>query len=189
MTSYDRQLAHFCAPALAGIKTANLVSYCNKEYPDLDQYLSALNSRLNKTGIYFEKLCSCSKRSLIFVYRKRLLTEYLSQEECKAFLEALGYPIGNIDNMIAHLKNKVSNESEFPHEIGLFLGYPLSDIEGFLINRGLNYQLNGYWKVYSNVNQTAKKFEQYTRCRKSLCKHISNGKTIVDMFDLCSKAG
>ena len=42
---------------------------------------------------------------------------------------------------------------EFPHEMGLLLGYPVEDVEGFILNEGENCLYIGYWKVYENLSE------------------------------------
>ena len=53
----------------------------------------------------------------------------------------------------AHLQDRpastLSGSCAFPHEIGLFLGYPFEDVMGFIENKGENYLCSGCWKVYS----------------------------------------
>ena len=34
----------------------------------------------------------------------------------------------------------------FPHEIGLVLGYPPVDVEGFIKKEGRDFLYSGYWK-------------------------------------------
>ena len=58
----------------------------------------------------------------------------------------------------------------FPHEIGLFLGYPPEDVEGFRLHRGRDYKLCGCWKVYSDVEGARQCFRRYDRCRAALCR-------------------
>ena len=63
--------------------------------------------------------------------------------------------------------------TDFPHEIGIFLGYPLDDVEGFIKNKGQNFLLNGYWKVYSNKEEKEKIFKAYKKSKaynKALAK-------------------
>lgn len=55
---------------------------------------------------------------------------------------------------------------EFPHEIGVFLGYPLSDVRGFLEDEGRNCAYVGYWKVYDNVHSKIRLFQRYDEHRE-----------------------
>lgn len=186
----EQHIAFHCAPALAGIKPASLVSCCNEKNPDIKKYIAYLNRRLNKNDIYFETMCMCSKRTLVFVYRKKILNDNIYKTENKNFLKSIGYPVElGFDSVIQHMKSRIQNHEEFPHEIGVFLGYPLTDIHDFVKHKGTNYKINGYWKVYSNPEQATKLFNSYTRCRNTLLKRMSSGKTIVDLFGIHKKVG
>ena len=49
---------------------------------------------------------------------------------------------------------------DFPHEVGLFLGYPPGDVEGFRLNHGRNFKLCGLWKVYCDMEQATARFQR-----------------------------
>ncbi len=186
----EERIAFHCAPALAGIKPGNLVSFCNYKNPNLQKYILYLNHQLNKNDIYFETMCNCSKRTLVFAYRKKQLSQWIYQNNHVEYLKKVGYPTDfGFDAVISYMKNRIQSHHEFPHEIGVFLGYPLSDIKGFVKNKGANFKVNGYWKVYDNQEQTIKLFESFTRCRKTLLNHVYTGKTIVGMFGKSTLAG
>ena len=76
--------------------------------------------------------------------------------------------------MLTMLGNRISCES-FPHEIGVFLGYPLADVEGFIRNAGQNCLLCGCWKVYSDPESARRTFANYDRCRDILCDKLQQG--------------
>ena len=56
--------------------------------------------------------------------------------------------------MLARLAERFTEykegRAEFPHEMGAFLGYPLSDVKGFIEHEGKDFLCSGYWKVYSD---------------------------------------
>lgn len=56
---------------------------------------------------------------------------------------------------------KLREEPDFPHEIGLFLGYPLEDVKGFIENKADSSKCSGCWKVYGNEQKALKLFEKY----------------------------
>ncbi|MDR0758852.1 MAG: DUF3793 family protein [Treponema sp.] len=58
--------------------------------------------------------------------------------------------------------------SQFPHEVGIFLGYPADDVLGFVEHNGQNYKLCGYWKVYGDVERAKACFRQYDECRERI---------------------
>ena len=45
--------------------------------------------------------------------------------------------------------------ADFPHEIGVFLGYPLEDVVGFIRHRGKCFTCCGCWKSYGCLLYTS----------------------------------
>ena len=54
-------------------------------------------------------------------------------------------------------------QKDFPHEMGVLLGYPLEDVKGFINNRGRIFLYTGYWKVYSDLQQKMDLFGRLNR--------------------------
>lgn len=183
MDEMEMTVAYHCAPALAGIKPSNLVSFCGGKHPDLDARIAAWNAHLNPSGIYFEKICKCKKRILVLVYRREKMEALLAGKEVAAELEKAGYPVGEgLGAVIGYLKERISGGGGFPHEVGLFLGYPLEDVHGFVRSGGRDYKLNGYWKVYSDEQKARELFRRYTKCRKAVCARLGMGISISRLF-------
>lgn len=65
---------------------------------------------------------------------------------------------------VARLMQRISASAEFPHEIGLFLGYPPEDVKGFIECGGRDCKACGYWKVYGDVWKAETLFRKYTKC-------------------------
>ncbi|MBO5060288.1 MAG: DUF3793 family protein [Clostridia bacterium] len=175
-------IAYHCAPALAGIKPANIVAFYKDKFPNICEEIERLNLELNCRGIYFEILCECDKRALIMVYRRKALEAALRNDEVNAFLLSHGYPEkGSINMYIEHLKKRLEKE-EFPHEIGAFLGYPLHDIYGFINHKNEGCILCGEWKVYHNAEEAKKLFKRFDSCRKAVAKKVLGGQTLAQVF-------
>ena len=64
-----------------------------------------------------------------------------------------------------HLKYRLLKRTCFPHEIGVFLGYPLEDVKGFIDNKGKNCESCGVWKVYCNREEKDKLFQKLKNAR------------------------
>lgn len=178
----EKVIAYHCGPALAGIKPANLVSCYKDKIPCVKTALEQLNRQLNGKDIYFEILCECENRVLVMVYRRQTLWRCLQRAEIRTLLESFGYtPNAGLCACLSRLKSRLNN-AEFPHEIGAFLGYPAHDIYGFIHHRSEGCLLTGEWKVYKNKEQAKKLFARYNRCRKALVRHLSQGKTLAQVF-------
>ena len=129
---FESVMGYHCSPVLMGMKPANLVSFSKEKIPELPEIISDYEESLEREGIRMEIICGCRKHYLLLVYRPDMLQEYLKQDEARKLLLQDGYNIdGSLDEMIARLKERFFHKTEFPHEIGLFLGYPIEDVKGF----------------------------------------------------------
>lgn len=74
-------LAYHCAPALAGIKSANIAACQKPKISNLYADIDRLNIELNRKDIYIEILCECEKRVILIVYRKKMLEKQLQERK------------------------------------------------------------------------------------------------------------
>lgn len=180
--SLESLIAFHCAPALAGIKAANLFTWHHVQARPADGSLEAARSRLAAFDISMETLCRCERYALILVYREELLRKAFTPE-AETFLESYGYPAGSsVAEKLSHLKSRLAACGEFPHEIGVFLDYPLADVKGFIENRGGGYKACGLWKVYGDKDGTLALFERYKRCTEYFCKKLEAGWGITQLL-------
>lgn len=161
--SEDMIIKH-CSPTLAGIKTGNLFSTRYTSKRDITDFVRRFNNVMRSKGVRALPLKFNKDRALIYVFRPSLLATDLSDEYTFSLLRNQGYCSDSVSGCIARLRQRVSNCSEFPHEIGLFLGYPPEDVNGFIIHKGNCCKLTGCWKVYANEEEALKKFARYKKC-------------------------
>lgn len=114
------------------------------------------------------------RNALVMVYRRELLEEILALEDVHGILSERGYafPFG-LEACLEHLRRRFL--VEFPHEIGLFLGYPPEDVRGFLEHRGAKSLAVGYWKVYGNVEKARRAFRRYRRAERDAARSLLSG--------------
>ena len=89
-----------------------------------------------------------------------------------------GYTPGTADELLDQLAERLCCEGDFPHEIGVFLGYPLADVIGFIQNRGKNFTACGYWKVYTDPTAAQAEFDRYKKCERIYARCYYNGTPI-----------
>ena len=82
----------------------------------------------------------------------------------------VGYTGTDLGDLLDQLAYRLRTQPEFPHEIGLFLGYPLRDVVGFIENRGRNFTCCGYWKSYGDPTRARAYF---TRCRRCIQNYMA----------------
>ena len=177
----EQTLALHCAPALAGLKPADLISWRPPQGAG-EALLRRYVRRFARRGICLRPLCRRGERQLLLVWRPPRLEDWLAREEIAAMLRKEGYPVSDgVEAMLTHLGARLAG-AEFPHEVGLFLGYPAADVEGFRRNGGRNCKLCGHWKVYHDPEGALRCFRRYDQCRDALCSRISQGLTLIRMF-------
>lgn len=146
--------------------------------PILEQAVLTWNARLNAKGVQVTVLLKREKSALIYVYRPTLLERELAKGETRQFLLQYGYPVGQLEATLAYLRDKLLHEQAFPHEIGVFLGYPSSDVILFIQNKGCKGKCDGCWKVYDNETEATRRFAQFKKCTKLYAKMHREGKSL-----------
>lgn len=177
--NFGRKLAYHTAPTLLGIKCASLISLQSSEF-DLDFHTHYFNRRAAVKGLKSRLICRCRNRTLLLVYREEMLQKRLSEAGAREILAKYGYCDDfTLEECLDRLSERVHESSVFPHEIGIFLGYPIEDVMGFIRNNGDNFKLCGAWKVYGNVECAKRTFDNYNKCRRFLCNKLDEG---VDLY-------
>lgn len=178
----DYLLAFHCSPTIAGIKASNLLTIKKEDY-----FQSNSLNQLKEKKIHHFILKETKDNLLILVYNQIKLLHTIQQKSAKRFLERNGYCIhDSLESILQKLSYRIqecSSKDEYPHEIGIFLGYPVGDIAGFIHFKGCHYKLSGYWKVYSNPSRAKKLFEAYDMVKEFYCAKIASGQKIYQIND------
>lgn len=177
-------LINHCSPTLAGFKIGSMFTYRNGGAKEVNTYLREWNKKLNSLGIFITVLRERKNSSLIYVYNKLNLENLLKEKEIVNYLLSIGYLTKSSDEVLLILKKKFNEkQDDFPHEIGIFLGYPLCDVIGFIENSGKSYKKCGKWKVYGCERESQILFDKYDYC-KNCCKRMhSKGYDIVEIIE------
>ena len=188
---FEQELIEHCSPTLASIKAASLFTYTYKSLKELHVRVTYWNSKMKRKGITFDILSENVgvNKALIYVYRRADLEKILNRDEIRSFLLNHGYLIDdneivggvNCENIILQLKKKFEKLNQFPHEIGIFLGYPIGDVRGFIENHGSNCKCTGYWKVYCNEEEATKTFRKYKKCRDIYMNLWISGRSVMQL--------
>ena len=152
--NFETVMIEQCAPVLASLKPAGLFRYETRDCADLAR-------------------------------RESRLTAVLADEKVQSFLRQEGYRLPeageapDVGNMLTQLSRKLCCSAEFPHEIGVFLGYPLGDVVGFIENRGKNFTCCGCWKSYGDPDAAQKHFDQLSKCTAVYLRLFHSGTPIL----------
>ena len=177
----DSILIENCSPTLAGIKTGNIFTIDRNLICDINEELRELNRCFTGKGLRAIPLKITEKSVIIYLYRPARLKEDLSSDEARNILQSKGYSCNSIESDIVHLIRHMRSDSTFPHEIGLFLGYPPIDVKGFMEDTRKGVKCVGYWKVYGDKEKAEKTFSRFKKCTEIYKKCLLRGRCLSQM--------
>ena len=182
--SVDESLIYCASPTLAGLKMGSLVCFPHSNHiQSYDYLINSYNQRFNKKGLHFRILFRCPQRTLLYVYRPAMVEAYVRQKEIASFLQTFGYVSAHtLADMLNHLSSRIAAGGCFPHESGIFLGYPLEDVCGFITNKGNHAKLCGEWKVYGDPSKASQLFHKFSCCRKAYINRFVVGSSIDSLI-------
>lgn len=166
-----------CAPVLKNVKISNLLTVKAGEWQQVCREFR--NSRIISVLLYADGV-----HEVVFCYRHEQLETYLLHQEVRGFLLDCGYDREPYD--VASVMKRMRRRyqlyagagSEFPHELGILLGYPVGDVKGFMEHGGRGCLMSGYWKVYDDVEKAKRCFRKYDEAKKCALQEIMSGKPL-----------
>lgn len=181
----ERSLAEQCAAVLLGRKPAALFSLALSSAE-----LAAVVAMLRENGIYSVILPCTGPRQGILAYHPQLLQATIENPIVQRLLRKMGYPSDcSMECALSNLRLRMYRFKQYPHEIGLFLGYPPADVVGFIVYGGQHFKHRCMWKVYGNVERAKALQQEYDLCRRLSCAHIEQGGSLRSLHTIINKAG
>ena len=170
-------IANQCAPVLADVKPSNLLILTSEE-EEVFLQMEEL-PHISSLCLYEGK-----NKSTWLLYRRDRLESALVWPQTGEFLEQHGYRMvrESLDEKLLRLQHRFAEYKEerqpFPHEMGVFLGYPLGDVIGFIKNAGQNCKCVGCWKVYCNECEAIKAFARFKKCTSVYVRLWNQGRSV-----------
>ena len=169
-------LALEAAEVLDEVKPANLVQLRNRRQPcgrNLHQ-LWQTHGALLLSDSPLEALPLRRKDSgdLMLFFSPALLQAHLKQFETAAFLQQQGYQSADLQSALSELKRRFQTNTEIPHEIGLFLGYPLKDVAGFMGYSDKPCTACRMWRIYGDPKASLALSDRYANCRRGMAARL-----------------
>lgn len=183
----EKLIVRHCSPTLAGLKTGSLFPCpCPAGNPEeILAFIRNMNRTLSKKGIRVVPMRFTGNNILIYLYRPARLKRDLCHPLACRVLTENGYTCGSAEQCVGCLMRRLREghgNEDFPHEIGLFLGYPPEDVCGFIDSKTGHTappcKCTGCWKVYGDEVRAQKLFAQYKKCTAVYCAHHANGDSL-----------
>lgn len=167
-------ISYNIAPTLIGHKPSTIVT--------LNYNKRNLNLLWEKYKEHFKELCRINfyeiKRKensiTVLFYDKNQLSKVIFTHKNMNFLRNFGYDENfTLEQALKFLKYRF--QSLCPHEMGIFLGFPLEDVIAFMEYPTRQCLLCGYWKVYSNLKWAKHQFSTYDQDKYNIINSVMNG--------------
>ncbi len=107
------------------------------------------------------------EKTQLFFYHQGCLQAVLADAVNRLFLMRLGYPEqGTADQYVRILIQRMRG-TPFPHEAGLFFGYPIKDVCGFM-GAPIRYRKTMGWRMYGDTRVSEIIYERYKNARSAV---------------------
>lgn len=166
-------IAYHAAPVSSGLKPSVLINLGRQESRLLQLWTKYLQDVDNFMGLSLVVFHGVGGYRQLFCYDPKHLEQVIADRDVRSYLESIGfgYPI-RINDILSFLQKGFLQGC--PHETGIFLGYPLSDVLDFIRYGGKHYLINGYWKVYSNVSYAVRMFHAFDQSKQQMLRDWKN---------------
>jgi hypothetical protein len=166
---------------LGGVKPTNLVSLVNRTRSCGRNLYQLWHSRHHElparlANICFKVLQTRDRALLLFCYNPSQLEAHLAHAGIRVLLKKAGYDTTlSSESLLSELCRRFESSGAFPHEIGLFIGYPAKDVAAFMGLVTLPFACQGPWKIYGNPVQSLGLADQYRYCRQRMAAVLATG--------------
>lgn len=161
-------LVETLGPVILGAKPAEIISYPKFDCSRCEK-LQAIDASFEKAiKVRYKKITQDNGQIKIIFFDPLNLYETLHDRRNRKFLVSLGYPEkGTMDEYLEILVSKL-RKGECPDEIGVFLGYPLKDVLGFMGHPSLKFTKVQYWRVYGDARVSDAKYQRIVETRNEM---------------------
>ena len=159
------------APTIKGKKPASLLAFTLWRKNLLALWHHYKEELCRELDLEFFELRDGLESAIVLFYRKKMLEKHIALERNQSFLDSAGYQEAvALEEKLQLLKERFA--CTCTHEVGIFLGIPVDDVVGFVENKGKNYLLCRYWKVYQNRKRAELLFKIYDEARSNIASAV-----------------
>lgn len=181
---FSKWLIELLGPVILGAKAGEIISFPTFA-PDYEQKMYYVKELFkDKKSIKYREIDMCGQCRKIFFYNPQKMDRVLSDSRIRKFLDILDYPRHEDSEAIFdYFIEKMHTSSEFPHEIGIFLGYPLKDVMGFMGYGSLKLTKTHAWKVYGDSRISDMVYKEIREARDFM-RSIIQDKSVCEILQV-----
>lgn len=171
----EKFLIYNASLVISGVKPSATITIKKGNENLYDKWIKYGISFLKEIDIQYINLRECSNALIILIYSEEKLSNYIFKEENKRFLRQLGYSEENDMREYLEILKRRYKEFNCPHELGIFLGFPLNDVKDFMNCKDKKCLSCGYWLVYNNLQESQEIFSKYDKVKAHTVNYILSG--------------
>lgn len=157
----ESMLTYNISPTIAGYKPSSIITFSNNNNKMYDLWIKYGDQYLKNISLETFILKHTDNVLIILFYYKENLKRAVFNKTSMKFLSQIGYREDmSLEECLQLLKNRYE-KILCPHEMGIFLGIPVKNVESFIKCKGEKCLMCGYWKVYHNKDSAQKIFNTY----------------------------
>ena len=126
-------------------------------------------------------------------YNPQTLAATLAEPRNARWLARMGYPADTsmeggtevLQGMLAHLVNRAA-ACELPHEVGVFIGYPLKDVAGFMQRIPATPVHHGAWRVYGGADESLRRMRLYANAEANAAQVLDRSRGVEEFINAIS---
>lgn len=175
-------IAFNVAPTIKGLKAATTVTLCNHDRNMMDNWKSNKKKLLQKFNISAFELKETANAVVVLFYKESVLENKINNQLVQCYLSSFGYtPEMTITEKLTLLKKRYQKNA-CPHELGLFLGFPLEDVKTFIESPHIECLICGYWKVYKDKHYAIKTFKDFDNAKLEIISKVCSGISLTKIL-------
>ncbi|AOY75903.1 DUF3793 family protein [Clostridium formicaceticum] len=156
--TFMKWIVELLAPVLLGAKPSEIMSFPENDKMGIERREKIKKVFDNSSKVYYREFQTDKGCKKILFYNLEVLDSTLKEFKNIKFLKEQGYPYEyNINTYLDCLIKKMEN-GVMPHEIGVFLGYPLKDVIGFIGHPSLKLTKVKGWRIYGDPRLSDEKY-------------------------------
>ena len=139
-------------------------------------------------GLSFLEMKTTSMGKQVLFYAQEKLQVELAKENRACFLEELGYSRKLSLKGYLNVLMERFNSGKFPHEIGIFLGYPVKDVKGFMCKEAFPLDRRTRWRIFGDLSISLNLMRLYEKVETIFKEMLNNGQDplrAIDKLQVC----
>lgn len=168
----EKYLLFTLAPVISGDKPSSTITL-KLQKEEYSIWLDIKEEFLEASNLKEMPLRKNEEAMIILIYNEINLLNCVNKIKSKLFLENLGYKLNlGLERNLIRLVERYE-EYHCPHELGIFLGIPIEDVQDFMECSNKKCLLCGYWKVFNDYEESKKIFDRYDNSKIAMIDTIN----------------